>query len=372
MKKTYILFITLFILSLLLPAVLTFALPTKDFSENENRSLASMPKINSKNVMSGNFQEDFSNYINDQNPFRENGIKLSTAFKILLGQKEINDVYIGKDNYYFSKFTNESYSKNRMNSTFEIISDFSNKAKIPTKVMLIPSPGTILKDKLPKSAPYYDENVVFEKAKEKLSSSLIDLRTLFLDNSNDNQLYFRTDHHFTADGAYIAYTEYCKELGIPHKPKDFFDLTKVSENFYGTLYSKTLDPFAVPDDIYIPNHIPDVSITYDQEDPIKSPFDFTFLEKKDKYSIYFGGNHSKVVINTNKNNGKQLLLIKDSFANSFVPYLFDDFEKIVMIDLRYFNSDLDTVLKENNITDILFLYETSNLLTDKGILKLTN
>lgn len=372
MKKRNLIFTVSFITLLSLFAIFTLVLPSKAFSENENRPLAQKPHISMQDILAGNFQKEFSNYINDQIPFRETGIKVNTIVKKLLGRKEINDVYIGKDNYYISKFTNNDFSQNKMNSIFNAVETFSKQYDIPSTLMLVPSPGTILKDKLPSNAPYYDENVVYKNAKSNISFPVIDLRDAFSDVANDNQLYYYTDHHWTCDGAYIAYTKYCEQLGIQAKSKEYFEIEKVSDSFYGTIYSKLLDPATKADSIYISKNIPKIEVSCEEKEKSESIYNYEFLDKKDKYAVFLGGNYSKVEIKTNVKNGKQLLIIKDSFANSFVPFLLEDFEKIVMIDLRYFNSNIDDVITQNNINNILYLYETSNLLTDKGIIKLAS
>ena len=88
------------------------------------------------------------------------------------------------------------------------------------------------------------------------------------------------------------------------------------------------------------------------------------LEGKDKYSVYLGGNHALVEINTDANNGRKLIVIKDSFSHCFVPFLAEHFETIYMVDFRYNNMKVSNFIEENEITDILVLYNTMNFVQD--------
>ena len=100
-------------------------------------------------------------------------------------------------------------------------------------------------------------------------------------------------------------------------------------------------------------------------------YDRTALEGKDKYAVYLGGNYGEVDIRTNLSNGKTLLVIKDSFAHSFVPLAVNHYERVLMVDLRYFHAALGEYIKENQVTDILVLYNLANLATDRNLGKLT-
>ena len=374
MSKRRTAFVAVFFFLMLLASVLTFAMPAKAFSENENRVLASAPKLSFKNIKSGKFQEDLSDFLSDQVPLREAWIKVNTDLKKCAGKREINGVYLADDKYYVQKFTDESYSRSSMLSVFSMINEFAdeNKDSFKTTVMLAPTPGTVLKDRLPFDAPFYDDSRVFGAAEQMIpAAKFVDLRKTLINASDkkDSQLYYRTDHHWTGDGAALAYKKFAKSQGF--KPSEY-TLEKVTDEFYGTTYSKILDTSAKPDSIYAPKIDRKLKVVYGDGKKVNSLYDKSALNKKDKYEYFFGGNFDKVTINTGVKNDKRILLIKDSFANSFVPFIVNDYSKIVMVDLRFFDGDLRELCKKEDITDVLFLYETSNLLTDKGILKLAN
>jgi len=350
-------------------AVATFAMPAKTFSANENRNLAQFPETNMDTVLAGDFQAGLSDYMSDQVPGRDFWIRVNTAIKKLQGQKEINGVYLGADGYYFQKFTDDSFEAKRVAAVFSLIEQFGKKQQIPMELMIVPTPGAVLSDKLPANAPFYDADKMWQQLQNATPScGLIDLRQSFA--ASAEQLYYRTDHHWTAMGAYEAYKAYCAKLGLEARSLQDFGLTKVSDDFYGTIYSKTLDAAAKPDAIYAPQNLPRVKVTVDGQKVLDSVYAPEFLKQKDQYAYFFGGNFGTVEIETGVQNGKHLLVFKDSFANSFVPYLLGDYEKITMVDLRFYSGNVQLLAGESGATRILFLYEMTNLLTDTGINKL--
>ncbi len=366
MKKN-VFFVVSFFLLLAMLAGMTLFLPAKKISENENRELAQMPVLNGDTVLSGEFQEGLSDFLSDQIPGRDFWISLNTNLKKLLGQKEINGVYLGEDGYYFQAFTSDSYSESRKNAGFALFEEFAAMTDASIKILMVPTPGAVLADKLPANAPMYDADALWsDLIAATPSCQVIDLRQLFAKNAEYAQLYYRTDHHWTADGAYLAYTAYCQSVGLEIKPASYFEIKQVSDCFYGTIYSKVLDSAAEPDSVYAPTQLPQITVTYDDGETSDTLYAEEYLSQKDKYAYFFGGNYGKVEITTEAGNGKTLLVIKDSFANSMIPYLLEDYERIVMLDMRYFGGKTTDVMTQYGVTDVLFLYEMTNLLTDIG------
>lgn len=349
--------------------IATFALPANEFSPNENRNLAQLPEVNADTVLSGDFQEGLADFLSDQVPGRDLWIMTNTAIKKLQGKKEINGVYLGEDGYYFQKFTDDSFEAKRVAAVFSLIEQYAKKQQVPVDMMIVPTPGAVLSDKLPANAPFYDADKMWQQLQNAVPScGFIDLRQSF--DASGEQLYYRTDHHWTAYGAYEAYKAYCAANGLTAKTPEMLGITQVSDDFYGTIYSKTLDPEAEAESIYAAQNLPKVTVTVDGQTVKDSVYAPEFLEKKDQYAYFFGGNFGTVEIGTQVKNGKHLLIFKDSFANSFVPYLLTEYEKITMVDLRYFAGNVQLFTEASGATQVLFLYEMTNLLTDTGINKL--
>ena len=99
-------------------------------------------------------------------------------------------------------------------------------------------------------------------------------------------------------------------------------------------------------------------------------YDLSKLEVKDQYAVYFGGNYGSLTItNPDAQTDRHLLILKDSYANSMVPYLIDGYAQITMIDLRYYNESVSE-LAAQDWDEILVCYEMSNFIKDKNLFKI--
>ncbi len=369
MKKLRIGFALLFFLALAGCAVWMFATPDRAFSENENRYLTGRPELTAQSVLDGKFQDKLSDFLSDQFPQRDFWTATGALTKKLSGRKDIGGVYLGKEHYFFEKFTDDSYSADRFQAQLDLLAQFAREQEIPVRVLFAPTPGKILPDLLPEHAVLYDMDRVFAAVEAALPQcQVIDLRQAL--SGQTRQVYYRTDHHWTTYGAYLGYRSYCEAAGLEARSYESFRVQQLTDSFYGTLYSKTLDGSALPDAIEVPQNLPEVTVT---EDGVQSAsvYDLEKLETKDKYAVFFGGNPGQTVIDTGAGNGKRLLVVKDSFANSLVPFLLEDYEQIIMVDLRYFGGSVKGLIQEYGITDALILYEMSNFLSDANTYKLT-
>ena len=144
-------------------------------------------------------------------------------------------------------------------------------------------------------------------------------------------------------------------------------MEQVSETFRGTLYSQVMLPSSVYDTLSI---APEVQVeSVDSDGTLSnSIYSMEALAEKDHYKIFMGGNYAKVVITTGAETGRSLLLIKDSFANSFVPFLTEDYDTITLIDLRHCREEVQTIA--DSCTDVLVLYELTNFASDNNLFKL--
>lgn len=375
MRKINCIFVIVMVLILAGTGIEIFVTKDRSFSENENRYLAERPKISLSNIENNDFQKSLENFISDQIPEREKLITLRSVTKELTGIKDIEGAYIGKDGYYFEKITNEDVSEEQLKNNIRYINTFLNKNKeLKSYVMLIPGSGNILTDKLPKHAEVYDYNY-YEKIAEKEFTNNADNNTQIVNTYDSlkklskDYIYYKTDHHWTTKGAFIAYNEFCKVDGIESESYENLEMKNVTDKFYGTLYSKVLDKKKKGDSIEIAENIPQCNVMINGK---KSEiYHMDKLKEKDKYQVFFGGNYGVVSIENNEaNNDKNLLIIKDSYANSFTPFLLKDYKTIIIVDYRYFSGNLQSIVESNNITDVLVLYEMSNFMKDKNLVKM--
>lgn len=375
MRKINCIFVIVMVLILAGTGIEIFATKDRSFSENENRYLEERPQISLSNIENTDFQKSLENFISDQIPEREKLITLRSVAKELTGIKDIEGAYIGKDGYYLEKITNEDVSEEQLKNNIRYINTFFNKNKeLKSYVMLIPGSGNILTDKLPKYADVYDYNY-YEKIAEKEFTNNADNNTQIvntydaLKKLSKDYIYYKTDHHWTTKGAFIAYNEFCKAARIEGEPYENLGIKNVTDKFYGTLYSKVLDKKKKGDSIEIAENIPRCNVMINGK---KSEiYHMDKLKEKDKYQVFFGGNYGVVSIENNEaNNDKNLLIIKDSYANSFTPFLLKDYKTITIVDYRYFSGNLQSIVESYNITDVLVLYEMSNFMKDKNLVKM--
>ena len=375
MRKINCIFVIVMVLILAGTGIEIFATKDRSFSENENRYLEERPQISLSNIENTDFQKSLENFISDQIPEREKLITLRSVTKELTGIKDIEGAYIGKDGYYLEKITNEDVSEEQLKNNIRYINTFFNKNKeLKSYVMLIPGSENILTDKLPKHADVYDYNY-YEKIAENEFTNNADNNTQIvntydaLKKLSKDYIYYKTDHHWTTKGAFIAYNEFCKAAGIEGEPYENLGIKNVTDKFYGTLYSKVLDKKKKGDSIEIAENIPRCNVMINGK---KSEiYHIDKLKEKDKYQVFFGGNYGVVSIENNEaNNDKNLLIIKDSYANSFTPFLLKDYKTITIVDYRYFSGNLQSIVESNNITDVLVLYEMSNFMKDKNLVKM--
>lgn len=338
-----------------------FLTPDRAFSENENRYLQLTPKLSWDTVMSGDFMEDMEEYTSDQIVFRD----LWTATRSLLqraeGKEDISGTYLGAEGRYFAKVTEDSFNRAGLEKNAGYIREFFAASGKSCRAMIVPSPAGVLRDMLPENAPYYDEAGAFERLDAALGGSLLDVRETLADVEDP---YYHTDHHWTTMGAQAAYRRWAEVTG--HAVREDA-LVCATEAFRGTLYSKVLLPDSVYDSVYYAPEITAESVVCDGKDG--TLYDGDALTRKDKYELFLGGNYGQCVITTGTENGKHLLLVKDSFANAFVPFLLGDYETVTMIDLRYFRGSMAELAAESD--DILVLTEITNLAASGDYFKLT-
>lgn len=365
MKKLYVTFIALFLAVIIIPAVCVFAGADKSFSDNENRMLQTAPELKASTVLDGTFQEKLTKYISDQFPARDTWTALGTQAKKLAGLKDIGGAYLGKDGYYFEKITPNDINEAKYRANLLMIKNFAElNPDVPAEMLLVPATGTVLSDKLPANARMYDAKAMYDTAVKALPDFSIPDLFSALSARSDEYIYYRTDHHWTTLGAEIAYRSL---MGDNAAFKG--EASLAAEEFFGTTYSKTLDSAAVADSVYTIPVADGISVTADGKD-IEFYNSDAFAEK-DKYKIFFGGNYGRVDIKGGTDNGKTLLVIKDSFANSLVPFFTYDYENIIMLDLRYFMGSAKDIMAEKGVDGLLFVCEMSGLASDPNLVKLS-
>lgn len=353
--------------------------PNRTFSDNENRVLSVLPAFHLRDFWTGDYQENLEQAADDQMAGRDQFTALAADMMRLVGYRDIGGAYLGSEQTYLTKTTADDIEMFRYMENLRYVEYLSGEYPDKLSLMLVPSAGTILQDRLPKYAPFYAADSMYHAAEVVCETSkVLDLRkALQLQNQilrsekSDNEVYFRTDHHWTLPGAYQGYAVY--STANHREPLEYqkFQPKQVTDAFYGTLYSKVLDQKIKPDVMYAASNIGKTTSVVCDGKKRKSVYDPEKLNGKDKYAYFFGGNYGEVDIHTGADQGGTLVVFKDSFANSMVPFLLQDYEEIIMIDLRYYRKSVTSWLEELDDPEILILYEMSNFAQDSNLVKLS-
>lgn len=360
--------VALFALVLLVFAVVDMAESDRLFSQTENRILAQRPKWSLESVLDGSYEREYENYATDQFVSRDTWVMLKTRMDILLQKRVIKGVYLAADGYLIEQHLPQEYDGELTDKRLDQLRQLTERYP-QSLVMLAPTADNILTEKLPSHAVSYDQSRLMERVKGQIGEEhVIDLFPILREH-REEYIYYRTDHHWTTLGAYYAYLEWARKVGYPPRDYDPQDLETVSDSFLGTLHSRINLPME-PDEIQIfpRTNRRSVRITYDFDRETSSYYEPSYLEDKNQYGYFLDDNHAFVEIETAYYaDGKELFIIKDSYANSLIPILAPHYEKIYVLDLRYYNGSLFSLM-DQYVTDdrvsVLVMYNCIHFLED--------
>ena len=341
----------------------------RTYSPVEKRELQTRPEISITKVLDGRFQRKYESSLRDQFPGRDHWVSFQTDMELFMGKNEIHNVYIGKNHYLLEHYTEKEFDPQQISKNLQALEKFVGKAKqnADVHVMMVPTKSWVLREKLPAFAPHYKEQKFYDALQQKLEKEdvLISVEPV-LDAHKEEEIYYRTDHHWTTLGAWYAYEQYTKAVGGDlQRAQGKKKFRCISKDFYGTTYAK-INYARQADKIEIYEPADKLRVVYNMgEKKTKTLYDVSFLKTADQYSVFTGGNQAVLEITGGIKNGKTLLLIKDSFANSILPFLAEDYEKLVVVDLRQLNVSGDRLLEMFSPTDILILYNSAQFAQDK-------
>ncbi len=344
--------------------------PKRATSELENRPLAQYPPITLEGIVSNKWMANYEKYVKDQIVFRDEWIDMKSRCEAMLLKTENNGVWYGSDHTLFQKFISVNETQLRTNINF--VADFAKRHPDMVTTMIVPSASLVWENKLPFAAPAVNEDAYLDEAFAAFASagaSTIDLRPVFAAHANE-QLYYRNDHHWTTEGAYLAYQTFAEQDNL--LPFDKAKYPEMTQNaFFGTNYSKSRYLSAVPDSITWYD-IP-ATLTVHKMDANDTKTDFTLYnaekwETRDKYGAFLNGNNGYSTI---KGNGKgKILIIKDSYANCFIPFLVDNYAEIGVLDLRDTNAKPDELIAREGYDKVLVLYNFQSFTTETNLYKI--
>ncbi len=373
--KSKIATIIIFVVILLSLPIVTILMPKNDFSEVENRYLAKWPKFSIDNIIDRDYMNGIEDYVSDHFILRDGWVSMKSSIEYLTGKRENNGVFIGDDALIENiAKPNLKYVESNING----IIDFYNKTGKKSYIMLVPTALEIWQEKLPSFAEGWSQRDFIKDTVKKLEdvTSEIDVYKVLYEHS-DEYIYYRTDHHWTSYGAYLAYREMASALYLNQLSLNDFDIKTKTYDFNGTLYSKSSYRNTTPDridayELTRGNTVTEVLVNNGAEEKSYSSIYFDeFLDKKDKYSYFLGTNEPIVTIKTNVVNGRKLLVFKDSFSHTYSQFLLADFEEIVLVDLRYLNIGVDKYIDIETFDTVMFLYNVDTFASTADIGKLS-
>ena len=387
MTKRYCIFITALFCAFIGVFLAANAVsPDRAFSEMENRNLEQLPEVDfgtpeklfrDGNFFNGQFMRDFETYTTDQFVGRDFWVGLKSSTERALGKKENNNVYFADQDTLITRF--DQPDAEDVTDNLNYVNNFVENVDIPVVFSLIPTQACIWADRLPEGAPNASQTDLLSQAQGAVSGATwADVYTPLMEHKGED-IFYRTDHHWTSLGAYYGYTGLAQALGYTPVPLSDYDATVRSTEFYGTVFSSSGVRWVRPDTIttYVPEDgITVVSHTYDNAgNPVEEPRELyveSFLSVKDKYSMFLGGNQSLgVVKNANNPDGPKLLILRDSYADSLVPFLTAHYSEIHLIDPRYYHLSVKDYVEQNGIDQALVLYSVPNFVTDQNLFWIT-
>ena len=333
----------------------------------ENRYLQMRPQASASGLLDGTFMDSFETYTNEQIPLRNMFVKCKAVCVWLTGSSENDGIAKGDDSYLFDKVPSVS---DKMHKNILAIKKFTENAGRDVYVAVAPTSTWINQDKLPKGMPVLDEmscsNELTQALADVDNAHMIYLYDVLSEHKNE-QLYYRTDHHWTTKGAGYAYEEIARQMGL--EKMDISQYGKhVADDFLGTHYAKYKGIFVKPDSIeYYDVPIKELEL---EKKTVDNLIDESKLSGYDKDAAFMYGNDGQYVVRADKGAGRDLIILKDSYANCLIPYLVMNYDTITVMDLRYFGGKVPDVLAEHPDADVLLLYNWTFINDDNHFYKL--
>ncbi len=361
--------------------VLHILTPDRAYSEKENRTLEEFPKFSISALFEGEYTSSMTKYLSDQFPLRDLMVSIKSNTERLALRMENNGIIFGDDSLTARL---ENPSTENLGINLDAADKFAaGLEKNGIKSILAVAPrrvDTCISD-LPSVYGDGEQNKLWsliDSYGDKFSGTYVNLRgKLRSEYSLGNEVFYRTDHHWTSLGAYFGYYNIWTALPEDMKsvtsngvarPLSSFKVETVTEDFLGTSYSSSGASWVTPDSINLYRFDGDDTIPVTVKDNgtvLKGLYREEYLEKKDKYSVFIGENAGRVDIGNGDK--KKLVIIKDSFAQSIAPFFAADFD-IIMIDPRYFSGSIfRTVLEED--PDAVLILMNADTLTSDDVLK---
>ncbi len=408
-KAIAILNIAIFVSLLIFWGLFTYFSPKQEFSEAEKRALATFPEFSTEALFSGEYTSSLSLYYADNFAMRDFFVALGAEFESARGySKDDVRLYQGASSEATPPPPSSSESPSAEDSSDTTSSTAPSEAPtepepegqqlgatfiydgrglaiyggdptigkwyadtIDTFIPLLGEDVTIYNMVVPTSIEFYlperysdishPQEPAIEHIYDNLDEAIIAVDAYSaLEAHKDEYIYFNTDHHWTALGAYYAYTAFAESAGFDAIPLSELESTRI-ENFIGTLYAWTQDQSLLENPDYVDYYTIDTPHTVEMYlknqpyYPYASSLYAHGVQGSNAYMIFIHGDQPMMKITTENKNGKSIMVIKESYGNAFVPLLVNHYEEVYVVDGRYFQLALVPFIQQNEIDELLFL-----------------
>ena len=369
MKKLYSVLPMLVFLAFI--AVMTLLLlfgPKKDFSINEKRVLAESPDFSAAAIVKGESQKQLEDFTSDQVPGRDFFVGVNAYWTLLTGRNGAQEIYHGKDGYLIN--APKPVDKTMLETNLARFDDFAAKTGLPAELIMVPTTGYVMEDRLPALHGDYHDDAVYDLAAQTVKQmQVIDVRETLKEGARERQVCYKTDHHLTSYGNFLLAKDYQAAVGGEGYEMEY-DTISALDGFYGTTWSGSGYWLTPPDTVELWENSRPVTVTLDdgggQVKTADSLFFPEHLEDLDKYPVFLDGNHALVTIENPAAPGGSLLVIRDSYAHCFATFLAARYKTVYLVDLRYYRTPVSDFLAEHPADRLLVLYGVDNLLTDNN------
>ena len=362
-----ILTVALFALILLAVPVYWLFFPEKTFSEAERRYLAEAPKLSAQKLTDWSFDDAVEGYLADHVPLRDALVGVNAYATLLTGRQVSAEAFMDRDGYLVAKPV--GFDPNELDKRLSRIRTLGETTGLEPQMLIVPSSGYVRSGRLPGTlAALYRDADVLSGIETYGGMRLIPIEDRF--RSEGQNWFYRTDHHWTADGAFAAYEMYMRAEGHEPLPRDAFYHHTV-KGYYGSTRSRSALWLTPSDTLTIDEPIGcDVTVTFsDREGTFSDLFFYEHLKEYDWYPLFLDGNHPITVIENRAaaSDAPVLLMVKDSFGNTLAPLLVPSYRTIVMVDPRYYRQSVSDLARQYGAAELLFCFSTERIATDLNL-----
>ena len=355
----------LFLLVLVLVPLWWLLFPRRTFSESERRYLAEPPKLTS--LKDWAFDDAVETYLADQLPGRDALVGLNAYTVLLSGRQVSQEIWRDREGYLVEAPVEAT--REQLEKRLARMAALGEKTGLNVYVMAVPSTGYVRRGTLPKAlADLYHDDRLLQQIADAPGIQAVPLEKTFL--RNGQSWYYRTDHHWTGEGAYAAYRLFMETAGREALSYDSFYHHTVP-GYVGSTRSRSALWLTKSDTLTMDEPMDtSVTVTFSDDDRIyDSLFFLDRLTEYDWYPLFLDGNHPITVVENGNApaDAPTLLMVKDSFGNTLAPLLVPAYGKIVLVDPRYYRGSVADLCVEHEVDEILFCYSLERICTDLNL-----